>query len=44
MRYILKVRQSINKRNSLDYFGSAAEMCALTGIMLACIFAMMPIV
>jgi hypothetical protein len=44
MRYVLKLRQSIEKRNRLDYFGRAAEMCALTGIMLACVFAMMPII
>ena len=44
MRYVLKLRQSIVKNNRLDYFGRAAETCALTGIMLACIFAMVPII
>jgi len=43
MRYVLKLRQSIVKHR-LDYFGRAAEMSALVGIMLACIFAMMPII
>ena len=44
MRYVLKLRQSIVKHNRLDYLGRAAEMSALVGIMLACIFAMMPII
>lgn len=41
---VLKLRQSIEKSNGLDTIGRAAELSALIGIMLACLFAMMPIV
>jgi hypothetical protein len=40
---VLKLRQSIEK-NGLETVGRAAELSALVGIMLACLFAMMPIV
>ena len=40
---VLKLRQSIEK-NGFETVGRAAELTALIGIMLACLFAMMPIV
>ena len=43
MRAILKLRQSIIKDNRVNIQRSA-ETTTLIGIMLACIFAMMPII
>ena len=43
MRVVLKLRQSIMKGNKVA-FGRMAESATLIGIMLACVYAMMPII
>jgi hypothetical protein len=43
MRLVLKLRQSIMKGNKVA-FGRMAESATLIGIMLACVYAMMPII
>ena len=43
MRLVLKLRQSIMKGDRLA-FGRMAESATLIGIMLACVYAMMPII
>jgi len=43
MRLVLKLRQSIMKGNKIA-FGRMAESATLIGIMLACVYAMMPII
>ena len=43
MRLVLKLRQSIMKGDKVA-FGRMAESATLIGIMLACIYAMIPII
>jgi len=43
MRLVLKLRQSIMKGDRLA-FGRMAESATLIGIMLACVYAMIPII
>lgn len=43
MRLVLKLRQSIMKGDKIA-FGRMAESATLIGIMLACVYAMMPII
>ena len=43
MRVVLKLRQSIMKGDRIA-FGRMAESATLIGIMLACVYAMMPII
>jgi hypothetical protein len=43
MRVVLKLRQSIMKGDKIA-FGRMAETTTLIGIMLACVYAMMPII
>lgn len=43
MRVVLKLRQSIMKGDRIA-FGRVAESATLIGIMLACVYAMIPII
>ena len=43
MRYVLKLRQSIMKGDKVA-FGRMAESATLIGIMLACTYAIIPII
>jgi hypothetical protein len=43
MRLVLKLRQSIMKGDRIA-FGRMAESATLIGIMLACVYAMIPII
>ena len=43
MRVVLKLRQSIMKGDRI-VFGRMAESATLIGIMLACVYAMIPII